>query len=66
MRIHVKTLDGQPLFGALNIGRLERTDLIHISGLPIFKMTDGQHVTCSLKMLSRINERLDILDSLKG
>lgn len=61
MRIHVKTLDGQYIFGSLNIGRLKPTELLHISGLPVFQMADGKFVICSKEMLARINERLGIL-----
>jgi hypothetical protein len=60
MRIHVKTLDGEYIFGALIIGKLTPTELTHITGLPVFKMADGKFVTCSPEMLKRINERLEI------
>ncbi len=60
MRIHVKTLKGDYIFGALNIGRLTATNLVHINKFPVFKMSNGEQVTCSLEMLKRINDRLDI------
>ena len=61
MRIHVKTLDGQYIFGSLNIGRLKPLNLVHISGERIYEMKNGQRVICTQEMLRRINERLDIL-----
>lgn len=61
MRIHVKTLDGQFIFGSLNIGRLKPLNLLHISGNRIYEMENGKRVHCSEEMLKRINERLDIL-----
>ena len=61
MNLHVLTMWGRPIFGSLNIGRLEKTELIHITGVPVYKMADGKLVTCTPEMLKRINERLDIL-----
>lgn len=60
MRIHVLTLQGKYIFGALNIGHLDRTDAVHLSGEPIYKMACGQLVLCSQEMLLRIRERLRI------
>jgi len=55
-RIHVKTLQGELIFGSLNIGRLLKTDQENI-----YLMADGVPVTCDKVMLARINERLDFL-----
>ena len=55
-RIHVKTLEGELIFGSLNIGRLLKTDQENI-----YLMADGVPVTCDKVMLARINERLDFL-----
>jgi len=55
-RIHVKTLDGEEIYGSLNIGKLTKTDQDGV-----YLMADGVPVTCDKVMLSRINERLDFL-----
>jgi hypothetical protein len=55
--IHVKTLQGESIFGSLNIGRLVKTDQDGV-----YLMADGVPVTCDKKMLARINERLDFLN----
>lgn len=60
MRIHVKKLDGQNVYGSLNIGELKATNIVHISGNPCFFMND-ELVYCSLEMYQRINERLQCL-----
>jgi len=60
MRIHVLTLQGKYIFGALNIGHLDRTEMVHLSGEPVYKMSCGQLVLCSQDMLRRISERLRI------
>jgi hypothetical protein len=56
-RIHVKTLQGELIFGSLNIGRLIKTDQDGV-----YLMADGVPVTCNKEMLARINERLDFLN----
>ena len=55
-RIHVKTLNGESIFGSLNIGRLTKTDQAGV-----YLMADGVPVTCSDEMLARINQRLNFL-----
>jgi hypothetical protein len=54
--IHVKTLQGELIFGSLNIGRLIKTDQDGV-----YLMANGVPVTCDKIMLARINERLDFL-----
>ena len=54
-RIHVKTLNGESIFGALIIGRLTKTDQDGV-----YLMADGVPVTCDDEMLARINERLNL------
>jgi hypothetical protein len=56
-RIHVKTLEGELIFGSLNVGRLTKTDQESV-----YLMADGVPVTCDKEMLARINERLDFLN----
>jgi hypothetical protein len=56
-RIHVKTLSGESIFGALIIGRLTKTDQAGV-----YLMADGVPVTCSDEMLARINARLNFLN----
>ena len=56
-RIHVKTLNGESIFGSLNIGRLAKTDQDGV-----YLMADGVPVTCDDEMLARINTRLNFLD----
>ena len=56
-RIHVKTLNGESIFGSLNIGKLLKTDQENV-----YLMADGVPVTCNKEMLARINERLDFLN----
>jgi len=56
-RIHVKTLEGELIFGSLNIGRLVKSDQDGV-----YLMADGVPVTCDKKMLLRINERLNFLN----
>jgi len=56
-RIHVKTLEGELIFGSLNIGRLIKSNQDGV-----YLMADGVPVTCDKKMLLRINERLDFLN----
>jgi hypothetical protein len=56
-RIHVKTLEGELIFGSLNIGRLIKSDQDGV-----YLMADGVPVTCDKVMLARINERLDFLN----
>lgn len=56
-RIHVKTLNGESIFGSLNIGRLTKTDQDGV-----YLMADGVPVTCSDEMLARINQRLNFLN----
>jgi len=60
MRIHVTKLNGQEIFGSLNIGKLERTDLVSITGVPVFKTESGELVYCSESMLKRIQERQEV------
>lgn len=55
-RIHVTTLNGESIFGALIIGRLAKTDQAGV-----YLMADGVPVTCDDEMLARINERLNFL-----
>jgi hypothetical protein len=55
-RIHVKTLQGELIFGSLNIGRLLKSDQDGV-----YLMADGVLVNCDKVMLARINERLDFL-----
>jgi hypothetical protein len=54
-RIHVKTLEGELIFGSLKIGRLIKSDQDGVY------LADGVPVTCDKVMLARINERLDFL-----
>jgi hypothetical protein len=56
-RIYVTTLQGELIFGSLNIGRLIKSDQDGI-----YLMADGVPVTCDKIMLARINERLDFLN----
>ena len=56
-RIHVKALSGATIFGALNIGRLTKTDQHGV-----YLMADGAKVTCDDEMLARINTRLNFLN----
>lgn len=56
-RIHVKTLNGESIFGALIIGRLTKTDQAGV-----YLMADGVPVTCSDEMLARIDSRLNFLN----
>jgi hypothetical protein len=56
-RIHVKTLNGESIYGSLNVGRLLKTDQENV-----YLMADGVPVTCDKVMLARINERLDFLN----
>ena len=56
-RIHVKTLSGESIFGAVIIGRLTKTDQAGV-----YLMADGVPVTCSDEMLARINARLNFLN----
>lgn len=55
-RIHVTTLNGESIFGSLNIGRLTKTDQEGV-----YLMADGVPVTCNDEMLARINARLNFL-----
>jgi hypothetical protein len=59
-RIHVKTLEGELIFGSLNIGKLVKSDQDDI-----YLMADGVPVTCDKEMLARINERLNFLNWVK-
>jgi len=61
MRIHVTKLSGEQIFGSLNIGKLQKTNIIHKNGEPIFKMKNGDLVFCSFEMFDRINQRLEVL-----
>ena len=56
-RIHVKTLNGESIFGALIISRLTKTDQDGV-----YLMADGVPVTCDDKMLARIDARLNFLN----
>lgn len=56
-RIHVKTLNGESIFGALIIGRLTKTDQDGV-----YLTADGLPVTCDKEMLERINTRLNFLN----
>ena len=56
-RIHVKTLSGKIIYGALNIGRLTKTDQEGV-----YLMQNGVKVTCSDEMLARIDSRLNFLN----
>ena len=56
-RIHVTTLNGESIFGALIIGRLTKTDQEGV-----YLMADGVPVTCDDEMLARINTRLNFLN----
>ena len=56
-RIHVTTLNGESIFGALIIGRLTKTDQEGV-----YLMANGVKVTCDNEMLARINERLNFLN----
>lgn len=56
-RIHVTTLNGESIFGALIIGRLTKTDQDGV-----YLMADGVPVTCDDEMLARINARLNLLN----
>ena len=56
-RIHVKALNGESIFGSLNIGRLTKTDQDGV-----YLMADGVLVTCSDEMLAQINTRLNFLN----
>ena len=56
-RIHVKTLSGESIFGALIIGRLTKTDQDGV-----YLMANGVKVACSDEMLARIDSRLNFLN----
>ena len=56
-RIHVKTLSGKTIYGALIIGRLNKTDQEGV-----YLMMDGVKVTCCDEMLARIDSRLNFLN----
>ena len=56
-RIYVKTLNGESIFGSLNIGRLTKTDQDGV-----YLMTNGVKVTCDDEMLARIDAKLNFLN----
>lgn len=58
MRIHVTKLNGDQIFGSLNIGKLTPTNIIKIDGKPVFLNESDELVFCEAKMVERIEERL--------
>lgn len=58
MRIHVTKLNGEQVFGSLNIGKLTPTNIIRIDGKPVFLNENDELVYCEAKMAKRIEERL--------
>lgn len=56
-RIHVTTLSGKIIFGALIIGRLTKTDQDGV-----YLMPNGVKITCDDEMLARIDSRLNFLN----
>jgi len=62
MRIHATSLKtNKQVFGSLNIGELQETDIVTIDKQPVFKNENGELFSCSIEMKERINERLLIL-----
>lgn len=58
MRIHVTKLNGEQIFGSLNIGKLTPTNIIRIDGKPVYLNENDELVYCEAKMAKRIEERL--------
>jgi len=63
-RIHVKTLDGEEIYGSLNIGKLTKTDQ---DGVYLISTRDNKSVavTCDDEMVRRINDRLSWLEFIQ-
>jgi hypothetical protein len=61
MRIHVTKLNGEQVFGSLNIGKLTPTNIIRIDGKPVFLTENDELVYCETEMHERIEERLNQL-----
>lgn len=57
VRIHVTKLNGEKIFGSLNIGKLRKTALIR-DNKPVYLTESGYLVTSDNKMIERIEERL--------
>lgn len=57
MRIHVTKLNGEQIFGSLNIGKLRKTALIRYNK-QVYLTESGYLVTSDNKMIERIEERL--------
>lgn len=60
MRIHVTKLNGEKIFGALNIGKLIKTNVTTIDKKQVFLTERSEFVFCDNEMLKRIEERLKI------
>lgn len=61
-RIHATNLKtNNQVFGSLNIGELQETNLKTISNQPIYKNKDGELFFCSKNMKNRINQRIEVL-----
>jgi len=58
MRIHVTKLNGEQIFGSLNIGKLKPTNIITMRAKPVFLTENAELVFCEAKMAERINNRL--------
>lgn len=61
MRIHVTKLNGEQVFGSLNIGKLIPTNIIRIDRKPVFLNENDELVYCEARMAKRIEERLNLL-----
>ena len=61
MRIHITKLNGEQIFGSLNIGKLKSANAITMRGKPVFLNESGELVICETKMAERINQRLEEL-----
>jgi uncharacterized protein YlzI (FlbEa/FlbD family) len=61
MRIHVTKLNGEQIYGSLNIGKLTPTNIIRIDGKPVFLNENDELVYCEPEMHERIEERLNQL-----
>jgi len=62
VNFHVTKLNGEKIFGSLNIGKLRRLDkVITSSQKPVFLNENDELVYCEAKMAKRINQRLEEL-----
>jgi len=61
-RIHVTKINGEKIFGSLNIGKLRHLErVITSSKKPVFMTENNELVYCEMEMAKRINQRLEDL-----